>query len=238
MKKNIIAVEILTNEIDLKQWDQNTINAFYKYCLSQSVLPKIDLITNLQIELIGSTVDIEKSTEKFKLMKEILKQKSNLQIPPSVTSHFSFRRKKNRPDLINPNGYNIYFSFCQHDQVLCSRIITHLTGEGYSICQTPVNTSLSQTLIDKSDVILIAFSENYSKNMHSMFELNYAKSTGKNLIPFVIRENNTNESSWLFSLTMTELFYDLFDMEIDLEFKDDFNLEYDKLLSTLVRFCQ
>jgi len=193
------------------------------------------LITNLQIQLIGSISDVEKSIEKYKLMTEILKQKSSLKIPPPITPRTSTRGKNNRPNPIDNNNYNIYFSFCQHDQVICNHITACLIGEGYSVIQTPSNTSLSQSLIDKSDVILISFSENYSKNIHSMLELNYAKSIGKKLIPFVIRED-TEESSWLSSLTVTELFYDLFDTEIDIEFKDDFELEYDQLLSTLVSF--
>jgi len=233
IKKNIIEDKILTNELDLKQWDQYTINAFYKYCLSKSVLLKMDLITNLQIQLIGSISDVEKSIEKYKLMTEILKQKSSLRIPPPIIPRTSTRGKNNRPNPIDNNGYNIYFSFCQHDQVICNHITACLIGEVYSVIQTPSNTSLSQSLIDKSDVILISFSENYSKDTHSMLELNYVKSTGKKLIPFVIRED-TEESSWLSSLTVTELFYDLFDTEIDIEFKGDFDLEYDKLLSTLV----
>jgi hypothetical protein len=43
-----------------------------------------------------------------------------------------------------------------------------------------------------------------------------------------------NDSAWLDSLTIADLFYDVFDIEIDIEFKDDFDLEYDRLLSTLV----
>lgn len=233
MKKNILADKILMNELDLKQWDQYTINAFYKYCLSQYVLPKIDLITNLQLQLIGSTSGVEKSIEKYQLMTEISKQKSSLRIPPPITPRTTIRGNNNRPNPIHHDGYNIYFSYCQQDQVLCARITASLISDGYSVCQSPSNTSLSQSQMDKSDVILISFSENYSKDKHSMLELNYAKSTGKKLISFIIRED-IDESSWFASLTLAELFYDLFDTEIDIEFKDDFDLEYDKLVSILV----
>ncbi|CAF1449677.1 unnamed protein product [Rotaria sordida] len=232
VQKHILTNKILSNEFDIKQWDQHMINAFYKYCLNKSVLPNIDLITNSQIHLIGSMFNVEKAIEKYKLMSEILKLKSSVQIPPPIIPRTSIPTNSNRSNPVMKT-YNIYFSYCQHDQTICNHITTCLIGEGYSICETPSNISLFQSYIDKSDVILVSFSENYSNNTYSITELNYAKSTKKKLIPFVIR-NNIEESSWLASLILTELFYDLFDAEIDIDFKDDFDLEYDKLLSRLL----
>ncbi|CAF2751248.1 unnamed protein product [Rotaria sp. Silwood2] len=232
IQKHILVDKNLTNEIDIKQWDQNMINVFYKYCLTKSVLPKIELVKNLQMHLIGSIRQVEKAIEKYQLMSDILKQKSSLQIPPPVTP-----RKTTRSNPSNRIGYNIYFSYCQNDQTFCNRIKNCLVSESYSIYETLTNTTSLQSFMDKSDIVLIAFSENYSNDKQSIAELNYAKSINKLLIPFVIR-NNTEDSYWLSSLTVNELFYDLFDCEIDLEFHDDFDLEYDKLLSKLLRYTK
>ena len=237
MKKNLLADLILTNELNLKQWDQHTINAFYKYCLSQSVLPMMYLTSDLQLRLIGSIPNVEKAEEKSRLMNEILKERANLRIPPPVTPRTSIRGEKTRLNPTNQNGLNIYFSFCPSDRLISHRIITRLIADGYSVSQTPPDPTLFQSLIDQSDVILIAFSEDYSKNRQSKFDLVYAKSTGRKLIPFVIRPL-TNENAWLSSIALADLFYQSFQNEIEIEFKDDFDLEYDRLLSTVVSVKQ
>ncbi|CAF4138111.1 unnamed protein product, partial [Rotaria sordida] len=233
VEKHFVIKRTITDELNIRQWDQHMINVFYKYCLNKSVLPMIDLMTNSQIHLIGSMLNVKKVMEKCKLMSEIFKEKLSLQTQAASTSRTLFTKIKH-PSQINVKGYNIYFSYCQYDQTICNRITTYLINEGYSLCETSLTTAKFQSDIDKSDVILISFSENYSKNKHSTDELNYAKSKGKILIPFVMR-NTLEENSWLSSLTIAELFYDAFNSEIDIEFKDDFDFEYDKLLSRLVR---
>ncbi|CAF1159377.1 unnamed protein product [Rotaria sordida] len=233
VEKHFVIKRTITDELNIRQWDQHMINVFYKYCLNKSVLPMIDLMTNSQIHLIGSMLNVKKVMEKCKLMSEIFKEKLSLQTQAASTSRTLFTKIKH-PSQINVKGYNIYFSYCQYDQTICNRITTYLINEGYSLCETSLTTTKFQSDIDKSDVILIPFSENYSKNKHSTDELNYAKSKGKILIPFVMR-NTLEENSWLSSLTIAELFYDAFNSEIDIEFKDDFDFEYDKLLSRLLR---
>ncbi|CAF1319644.1 unnamed protein product, partial [Adineta steineri] len=98
---------------------------------------------------------------------------------------------------------------------------------------TPLSSSSSSSNIEKSDVILIGFSEDYSKDSQCINDVNQAKSLGKILIPFVIRKNE-----WVSSITIATLFYDLFDREIDCEFIDDFDFEYDQLLSILLRYTK
>lgn len=232
IQKHILSNKILTNELGLRQWDQTMINAFYKYCLNRSVLPNIDLNTNSQIKFIGSIINVAKAIEKYKLMTEIFKEKSLLKIPPPVIPRAS-SRTGTRPNPIDLKAYNVYFSYCQHDQELCHRISSCLIGEGYFVCETPSDKSRCQSLMDKSDVILVGFNEKYSDNQDCKVELNYAMSSKKKLIPFVIRDK-TEENSLLASLTVAELFYDLFDTEIEIEFNDDFDLEYDKFLTKLV----
>lgn len=224
INENIITNIILTNQINFKQWNQNALNVLYKYCLAKSVLIKLDLTDRLQIEFLGSIFNVKKSMEKYKLMNEILQHKSACQ--PAI------REKKNRPNPIEHSEYNIYFSFCQSNHILCDRIRVCLINDGYSVC-----LSSSKTELDKSDIVVIGFSESYSQTDRLMAELKHAKSSGKKFISFVIRED-TSENAWLSSLTITELFYDLFESEIQLEFKDDFDLEYDRLLATLLLYTK
>ncbi|CAF1189241.1 unnamed protein product [Rotaria sp. Silwood1] len=232
----ITANKTLSNELDVRQWDQNMINAFYKYCLDKSILPKIDLLVHTHIHLTGAMLCLKKTIEKYKLMSEIFKHKSSLRIPPPVIPRTS-KPTNDRSKQMNLNAYNIYFSCCEQDQTFCNRITSYLIGEGYSVCETSSNSSQFQSFIDKCDVILISFNENYFKNKYSNMELNYAKLKGKQLLPFVIRYSS-EENPWLTSLTLAELFYDVFNTEIDIEFKDDFDLEYDKLLSKLLRYTK
>ncbi|CAF5229776.1 unnamed protein product, partial [Rotaria magnacalcarata] len=108
----------------------------------------MNLTNNSQIQLVGSMPNVEKTIEKYKLMSEIFKQKSTLQIPPPVAARTSTRSKP-----IDLKAYNIYFSYSLQDQGLCNRINTCLMGEGYFLCETPTNVSRFQSYIDKSDVI-------------------------------------------------------------------------------------
>ncbi|CAF1313135.1 unnamed protein product [Rotaria sp. Silwood1] len=208
-------------------------DGFAQVAIPISILPNIDLTNNSQIQLTGLTADIGKTVEKYKLMSINWKEKSSLNIPPPVAPR-TLNRHGNRPNPVELKAYNIYFSYCQYDQAICNRINTYLYGEGYLICETLSNMSKFQSYVDKSDVILVAFSEKYSENEQSLTELNYAKSARKKMIPFVIR-NNATEHAYLTSLTLAESFYDLFDIEMDIEFKDDFELEYERLLNELLR---
>jgi hypothetical protein len=224
--KQSLTDKSLSLRFDLRQWDQRMLNAFYSYCLTKSVLPQINLMSDLQLQLIGSISDVHKAMTKCKLMCEISKEIVSTTTSSSVS-------EKNSQKHTSSTGYNIYFSYCRSDQSICNQLTTCLTNEGYSLCRRTSKKSLSTSDIEKSDVFLVGFSDEYSKKSYCMSELNHAKSIGKKLVPFVIRQD-TQENQWLSSLTMATLFYDLFDREIDLEFIDDFDLEYDQLLSTLV----
>ncbi|CAF1134710.1 unnamed protein product [Rotaria sordida] len=186
-----------------------------------------------QLQLVGLIPDVEKAVAKCKLMCQISEEKYPIQIGASTMRRSSISGK-NSQSHSSSNGYNIYFSYCQSDQSVCNQLTTYLINEGYSLCRKSSKKSLSPSDIERSDVILVGFSEEYSKDSDCMAELSHAKSARKNIIPFVIGRT-TQDDQWLPSLTMATLFYDLLDREIDLEFTDDFDLEYDQLLSTLVR---
>jgi hypothetical protein len=226
VQKHILTDKRIRLKFDMKQWDQHMLNAFYSYCLTKSVLPQINLMTDLQLQLIGSISDVEKAVTKCKLMCEVSKKMTS-------TTHSNSMSQKSSQSQTSSAGYNIYFSYCRSDQLIWNQLKTCLINEGYSLCRKSSKNSLSTSDIEKSDVFLVGFSEEYSKDSHYMAELNHAKFVGKNLIPVIIRQH-TQDNEWLSSLTIATLFYDLFDREIDLEFIDDFDLEYDQLLFTLV----
>ena len=219
-------------EFDLRQWDQHMINAFYNYCLKKSVLPSINLVTQSQLQLVGSISDVEQAVTKCKLMCEISKQKYVIEsATPSIGR--STVSKKVGTTQSSLDGYNIYFSYCQFDQSICHQLLRSLADEGYRICRKSSDNVVSIDDLKKSDVVLVAFSEAYLKDPYCMTELNHAKLARKNIISFIVRDA-TSENQWLSSLTIADSFYELFEREIDLEFTDDYDLEYDQLLTTLV----
>lgn len=185
-----------------------------------------------QLELVGSMSDVTKAVAKCKLMHEISNEKPLVKVGTSIRRRSSATANDNQ-NPTSSTGFNIYFSYCDGDQPLCTRLAACLISEGYSLCQKSSKSSFSTSDIAMSDVILIAFSEKYYKDVNCIAEFNYARSVGKCLIPFMISEE-IPENAWLSSITLAESFYDLFEREIDLEFVNDFDLEYDQLLSTLV----
>ncbi|CAF4427359.1 unnamed protein product [Rotaria socialis] len=96
----------------------------------------------------------DKTIEKYQLMSEILKQKASLQIPPSVPSRTSSRASTRR-NPIDLKADNIYFSYSQQDQPICSRITDCLINEGSSICETSSTASQFKSYIDIADVALV-----------------------------------------------------------------------------------
>ncbi|CAF3631775.1 unnamed protein product [Rotaria sp. Silwood1] len=146
----------------------------------------ISSLSMRKIAILNGSIEIylANETSSILLMSEIFKHKSSLRIPPPVIPRTS-KPTNDRSKQMNLNAYNIYFSCCEQDQTFCNRITSYLIGEGYSVCETSSNSSQFQSFIDKCDVILISFNENYFKNKYSNMELNYAKLKGKQLLPFL-----------------------------------------------------
>ncbi|CAF0897838.1 unnamed protein product [Adineta steineri] len=220
VEKHIISNQSVNLQFDLRRWNQHMINSFYSYCLTKSVLPRLTLKDDVQLQLIGSILDVEKVTAKCQLMCDISDELTSTNQNQSSST-----------------GYNIYFSYCRSNQSTCHQLFNCLTNEGYSICRKSSKKPLSTPDIEKSDVFLVVFTEEFSKDLDCIAAYNHAKSIKKTLIPLVIRQRN-QDNEWLSSLTLATLFYDLFECEIDLEFIDDFDLEYDQLLSTLLRYTK
>lgn len=235
VQKYLSTTETLKNATDLTNWDQYMINAFHKYCLDKTVLINMDLTIH-QICFIGLAEDIQKAIEKYRLLSEILKLKLSTHVPPPIKPRSSLEERKT-VETISNDSYNIAFSYCKQDQSVCHDLLAFLFGEGYQICQPSSSGSLSKSCIDQSDLLLVYFSENCVKDAYRMADINYAKSSGKTIVPVVgISKSleDSNENSWLHSMTITALFYDTFNCEIELEFNTDSDLEYDTILSILV----
>ena len=227
--------EIVRNTSDLERWDQHMINAFYKYSLDKSVLPKIHLRT-FELQLIGLTENVKKAKEKYHLMSEILKLKSAIRIPPTIIPRASVP-DKHRVKSASNTDYNIAFSYSPQDEAICQHLAVCLIAEGYSLCQSSSDTFLSQAQVERSDLVLIYMSEKYSQDAHCMSAMNDAKSMGKKIISITsVRSitQDTQDDAWLRSMIHTQLSWDLFDTEIEVEFMEDFHLEYDRLLTLLV----
>lgn len=213
IQKHLSTSETLKNANDLANWNQHMINALHKYSLDRNVIINMDLVGK-QLRLDGTIEDVNKMIEKYKLLCEILKLKSLIPIEISNDSR----------------AYNIAFSYCQQDQSICHDLLALLLSEGYQICQASSNGSISKSRIDRSDLLLVYFSESYLQDTKCIADINYANSLGKTIVPIA----QIIDNSWLQSMTIAGLFYDVFHHEIELEFTGDFNLEYDKILSVLV----
>ncbi|CAF1351161.1 unnamed protein product [Rotaria magnacalcarata] len=235
IRNKICGSETLKNISNLHNWNQHMINIFYKYCLEKFVLPSLNL-TTFELQLVGPPENIQQAKEKYKLISEILKLKSLAGIPFSVGTKSPVQEKQ-QSNKIDKNSHNIAFSYCLEDEVVCQHLTMTLIDEGYKLYYSSSNIGLSQAQIEKSDLLLIYFNENYTKDKHCMANLNYAKSIGKTIIPIAEMKNvlqDTEENFWLNSVKITQLFYDLFDREIEIEFTGDSDLEYDYLLAKLL----
>jgi hypothetical protein len=236
IQKHLSTTETLKNANDLVNWDQYMINAFHKYCLDRAVIVNMDLISK-QLCLTGTIEGVNKSIEKYRLLCEIFKLKSSIRIPPAIKPRTSLGEKQTTETSSN-RSYNIAFSYSQQDQSVCHHLLALLLSEDYQICQASSSGSISKSRLDRSDVLLVYFSENYFQDTHCMADINYAQSSGKIIVPIAEMKKSHQDldenNSWLQSMTITGLFYDVFNREIELEFIGDFDLEYDKLLSVLV----
>ncbi|CAF1282158.1 unnamed protein product [Didymodactylos carnosus] len=219
IKKSVHITKKLDDAADLKMFDQHQINAFYKYCIENSVIPIIILtFGQQQLELSGPIRAVEETEQKYYIISEILKRK--------VLPAASELSKPLKPVTIT-DSFNIMISCGQPDQKFCQRLKDRLIDEGYLVC---VSTTGNQTsLIDKSDLIIIYFTEDYSRNIE---ELKCAQSLGKKLLTVKSGKlSYSGKCNWLHSMRTLELSYELLSVGIDFELDEhNFDREYEKLL--------
>ncbi|CAF3317672.1 unnamed protein product [Rotaria sp. Silwood2] len=245
MKKNVLTTIKLNDPFYPEIWNQHMINVYYKYCLENCVLPKIYYIeketTQQQcLDLIGSISSVNKAKEKYELMSEIERQRILLY---SNISKSDEQLSTSPTQILNNicDSYNIIINCCSDDKILSHHLANRLIDEGYlvSIDYSDKTSSTIGSKFNKTDLILICFSSNYSENANSMTSLYTTLSSGKKYIPIMLTKNSLNHvDDWLRIIHTEELYYDSFKEEIKFKLDEDLALNYDKLLIELLHYMK
>ncbi|CAF3978904.1 unnamed protein product [Rotaria magnacalcarata] len=222
IKQTICITKRLENEVDLKLWTQDMINAFYQYCITKCIILHMLLNQTEQvIELTGRVDAVHEALDKFHIMTKIFKQKvidvtdSKMQSElPNTPKPASKQINGNQP-IKSQEYFNIWFSYCKFDESICSRLKKRLIGEGYLVSSN--STGDQKGTIQNCDLIVIYLSEEYAiKNAN---EIKDAKSSSKTIL----------------LIKPTKLACRGFIIELD---ENNFDREYDKLLIEILLYTK
>jgi hypothetical protein len=242
IEKYILTTIQLNRPFDPEIWNQYMINAYYKYCLEKFVLPKIYRINkqNIQIQVLDLIVPISavnEAKQKYDLMSQIERQRISADTEIFESDEQSWTSSTQVSNNAS-DSYNIILNCCSDDKILSRHLAHRLIDEGYlvSIDYSDKSSSNILTKIHRTDVIIICFSFNYSENYDCMTTMMSINRSGKKVIPILFTKTLLNQQdTWLQRVATEELFYESFQQEIKFKLKEDFDLEYDKLIVELVR---
>ncbi|CAF1547586.1 unnamed protein product, partial [Rotaria sordida] len=170
------------------------INIFYKYCFDHSVLPKfyrIEKETNQKcyLELASSVVSMDELKQKYKTMSEIMEQKLiAMNATTEQLENDKLNKIKSKDDAKLLKIYNMVIVCCPNDTLSVHCLADRLIDEGYLVCiddtnQLPLTTGAN---FEKTDLLLIYFSKEYSENADRMTQLKLIKASGKKIIPILV----------------------------------------------------
>lgn len=195
-------------------WNQDMINAFYKFCYDRRVLPKLS--SDKKLRLIGPINNVLQAKVKYQLMSMLVEEK---------------RHSPTRKNPSLPICYNIFLSYCQEDSKIVHHLSEHLMNEGFSIWIGQLGSDDAFSQINKSECIVFCLSKHFFENQFSYNTVEYAKQLNKQII--YIKTQHCPSNDWLLpTFISNEFYFQFFGSE------DHFNLEYDKLLLKLVSIKQ
>ena len=214
------------------------INVYYKHSIEKFVLPTI-YSTNKQqrLQLTGPISAVNEMKQRYELMSEIIKQKSRLSIQTDEQTNYD-QYKQLRLDNVSDRS-NIVMLCSPEDETFLNCLASHLTDEGYLVCINSFNQLWSSTgsQFEKTDLIIVYFTPNYLENEDCIAQIKLAKISKKKIITILSTGNLIEqENNWLHSITILDLYYELFQEENYFKLDEDFGVEYDKLLVELVGF--
>ncbi|CAF3318913.1 unnamed protein product [Rotaria socialis] len=243
IKQTICITKRLENQVDLKLWTQDMINAFYQYCITKCIMLHMLLNQTEQIiELTGRVNAVHEALDKFHIMTKIFKQKvidvTYSKMPPKLSNTpkpASKQTNENQP-IKSQEYFNIWFSYCKFDESICSRLKERLIGEGYLVSSN--RTGDQKGTIQNCDLIIIYLSEEYAiKNAN---EIKDAKSSSKTIL--LIKPTKLacrGKNNWLHSMAIIQLSYELFDKNFIVELdENNFDREYDRLLIEILLYTK
>ncbi|CAF2071739.1 unnamed protein product [Rotaria magnacalcarata] len=195
-----------------ENWNQEMINAFYKYSIDRCILPKLD--KDEKIVLHGPINSVYEVKQKYALIKTLVQEKTNLLSLFSTKTLFV--------------DYTIILSYSPADSIVSQRLANFLIDEGFSVwlnLNQSRNYEENFKMINRSYCIILCISTNYFHDKLCEQEAKYANEIGKCIIP--VKVQNYEPIEWLEKLIEKESYFQLFGSE------NHFNLEYDKLLLKL-----
>lgn len=197
-----------------EHWNQDLINAFYKYAIDRSVLPKVD--SQQQILLYGAVNHVYDVHEKYQLTNAYIHEKMHLPIgflgQTSTTS------------------YHILFSYAEEDSSMAHRLANRLLEEGLTVSVELMEFEEISKKIARSDCVIVCLSENYFRNSRCKQEASYIQQIGKSFIP--VKVQYYQPIDWLKKFIEKESFFQVFGSD------NQFHSGYDKILLKIVSSCE
>jgi hypothetical protein len=202
----------------LNNWDQYTINAFYKFCKDKYVLPQINKTGN-ELKLSGPVNNIHDVKLKWYLLRELVREKTSNMLRIGRRSSTQLSKKT----------CNIMISYSERDAQPCQRLINRLVEEEFTIWAEPVRDAQLRDVtsqISKADCIILCVSENSYESRSCEKEARYAFESGKPIL--LVKVQNDPLIGWQREIFEGKLFMQLFGSE------NHFDLEFTHLLLQIV----
>ncbi|UJR11258.1 hypothetical protein I4U23_015440 [Adineta vaga] len=234
LKRSVDSLKLTNSHGIFQNWDQYTINSFYKYCKDKCVLPQINQ-TKDEIDLIGPINCVRDVQQKLNFLSQLVKERAS-RIPTTQRPSSAVSRSA-RADITSTTGhakvYNIMISYSERDIKYCQRLIDRLAEEGFSIWAEPAFLDRQRDVasqMNKSDCIILCVSENYYENQSCEKEARYAFQIGKYVFPVKIQ--NDPLICWQREVFKDKLFFQLFGSE------NHFDFGYGNLLLRILQYTQ
>ncbi|CAF3451474.1 unnamed protein product [Rotaria socialis] len=218
-----------------RNWNQYSINAYYKYCIDRCILPQMN--DDQQIVLKGPIISVQEAKQKYQLTVAIVQEKMHMQQSLLATSESISAIECPAANIISTAEtsacYNVMLSFCPEDSILCHQLTNRLVDEGFSLSLSSDGVSDHSDVLcqmKKSDCIILCISENYFKDANCKREAMYANQISKPII--LVKIQNCTPINCLRQLLQNHLCFQMYGSENQLD------LVFDKLLLQIFQYTR
>ncbi|CAF4565619.1 unnamed protein product, partial [Rotaria sp. Silwood2] len=146
------------------------------------------------LDLIGSIASVNQAKQKYELMLDIERQRILL-----YTDKSECDGQLSTSSTQISDSYNIILNCCFDDKILVRHLANSLADEGYhvSMAYSDKTPSIIGSKYNKTYLIIICFSSNYSENSNCMTSLNTTISSGKEYLPIMLMRSSLNhDDDW------------------------------------------
>ena len=222
LKKRFFSTVNIEKAFQSNVWNQSMINSFFKLTFDEKVLPIYDEKQKI-LRLIGSKISLENLREKYETFQEIEKLK---EIPEEIRFQ-SLNKQENRTNLLLVG--------LSSDEKILEKFLQRFKDENFlvSIYYFDKNSTSNVSVIDRTDLILIIFTMNFSINSNLNQYVEMIQLSKKSFLPiFQISKNEKN--LWKKSIQLEKYFYQTFRQEIRWKFFDQFQNNFYQLFIEVV----